>query len=169
MASARIEVATEKDFDQIYAIINDAAQRYRGVIPDDCWHEPYMSRAALQQEIDAGVVFWGYRDPQLAGVMGLQCVKHVALIRHAYVLPAMQGQGIGSKLLQFLRGETKQPLLIGTWAAAHWAIRFYERHGFQLISGAEKDRLLDTYWSIPTRQRDTSVVLADAKWQSHSS
>jgi len=161
MSSARIEVATEKDFDQIYTVINDAAQRYRGVIPDDCWHEPYMSHAALRREIDGGVVFWGYRDSQLAGVMGLQHVKDVALIRHAYVRPSAQGQGIGSKLLKFLQGETKRPLLIGTWAAAHWAIRFYQRHGFELILGAQKDRLLDRYWSIPERQRDVSVVLTD--------
>jgi GNAT superfamily N-acetyltransferase len=151
------------DFDLIYEIINDAAQRYRGVIPADCWHEPYMPRDELRREIEAGVVFWGYRaGSELLGVMGLQPVQDVSLIRHAYVRPSAQGGGIGGALLKFLQVRADRRLLVGTWAAAHWAIRFYERHGFAVIQAPEKDRWLDKYWSIPLRQRDTSVVLADA-------
>ncbi len=150
------------DFDVIYGIVNDAAQRYRGVIPADCWHEPYMTREQLRREIEAGVVFWGYRaGSELLGVMGLQPVQDVSLIRHAYVRSSAQGSGIGGALLKFLQARADRRLLVGTWAAAHWAIRFYEGHGFAVIQGSEKDRLLDKYWSIPLRQRDTSVVLAD--------
>ena len=148
------------DIAAIEAIINDAARAYRGAIPADRWHDPYMPRAALEAEIAAGVEFWGWSDASgLVGVMGLQDVKDVTLIRHAYVRSNQQRSGVGSALMDALVARVKRPLLVGTWAAAHWAIRFYERHGFRLVSAEEKDRLLDTYWSIPPRQRDTSVVL----------
>ncbi len=147
------------------AIVNDAAVAYRGVIPEDCWSEPYMPAEELQGEIEAGVVFWGCEeDGGLVGVMGLQDVDDVALIRHAYVRTALQGQGVGSRLLEFLAARTHRPLLIGTWAAATWAIRFYESHGFRLVPAGEKDTLLGRYWSIPSRQMETSVVLADRTW-----
>ncbi len=149
----------------ILGIINEAAQAYKGVIPADCWHEPYMSRAELEKEISAGVVFWGYElDGRLAGVMGRQDRGEVVLIRHAYVRPACQRQGIGAQLLRHLAREVSKPLLVGTWAAAHWAVRFYEKQGFRLVSPEEKDRLLKKYWNIPNRQVETSVVLADARW-----
>lgn len=154
------------DFEVIWAIINDGAQAYRGTIPEDRWTEPYMSREKLQHEIDDGVVFWGYEDADnLLGVMGLQEVRDVTLIRHAYVRTRSQKQGVGARLLSHLRLLTKRPVLIGTWADAVWAIRFYERHGFQMVSTTEKDRLLKEYWKIPERQIETSVVLADAKWR----
>ena len=153
------------DFEAILRIINDAAEVYRGVIPADRWKVPYMSSDELRHEMSAGVDFSGYdRGQGLVGVMGTQPVKDVRLIRHAYVSPAFQGQGIGGALLAALRADSKRPVLIGTWAAARWAIRFYEGHGFGLIEGAEKDRLLKTYWSIPDRQVETSVVLADPLW-----
>jgi GNAT superfamily N-acetyltransferase len=159
-----------RDFDLIWAIINDGAQAYRGIIPEDRWTEPYMSREKLLHEIDDGVVFWGYDDAgNLLGVMGLQQVRDVTLIRHAYVRTSHQKQGIGAHLLSHLRLLAKDPVLIGTWADAVWAIRFYERHGFQMVSTKEKDRLLKQYWKIPERQIETSVVLADAKWWELSS
>jgi len=148
------------DVPAIESIINEAAQAYRGAIPADRWHEPYMPRADLEREIAAGVQFWGFEDGgELVGVMGLQDVKDVTLIRHAYVRSAQQGRGIGSRLMEELVARTRKRLLVGTWAAAQWAIRFYESRGFRLVGSEEKDRLLDTYWSIPARQRDTSVVL----------
>jgi len=151
----------EQDFESMYAVVNDAAQAYRGVIPEDRWKEPYMPRAELRQEIADGVDFWGYeQDGELVGVMGIQHVKDVTLIRHAYVRTDRQRQGIGSQLLHRLMAQTARPTLIGTWATATWAIRFYQRHGFHLVSGEEKDRLLREYWSIPERQVETSVVLA---------
>ena len=144
----------------IGAIVNAAAEKYRGVIPSDCFHEPYMSDAALAAEIASGVVFWGCEhDGALAGVMGLQIVKGQALIRHAYVLPALQGGGIGSRLLQFLLAQQTGAVLVGTWSDASWAIRFYERHGFAMIARAEIVRLLRTYWTVSDRQIETSVVL----------
>jgi len=149
----------------IYEIINDAAQAYKGVIPADCWKEPYMSKDELRREMDEGVVFWGYEEGgELVGVMGIQHVQDVTLIRHAYVRTAKRNQGIGRKLLSYLREQTTRPILIGTWADAVWAIRFYEKHGFRLVSSEEKGRLLRKYWSIPERQIETSVVLADQKW-----
>jgi GNAT superfamily N-acetyltransferase len=155
----------DSDFKSIWTIINDGAQVYRGVIPEDRWTDPYMSREKLQHEINQGVVFWGYQDNGiLAGVMGLQQVQDVTLIRHAYVRSDSQGQGIGSRLLSHLRELTNDPVLIGTWADASWAIRFYERHGFRMVSIGDKDRLLKKYWNIPERQVETSVVLADASW-----
>src|SRR5437016_11464865 len=151
----------DADFPAIEVIINEAAQAYREVIPADCWHEPYITASALGTEIGAGVSFWGWDDSgDLIAVMGCQQVRDATLIRHAYVRTAHQGRGIGAALLGFLADRSTGPLLVGTWAAAVWAIRFYERHGFRLVSPAEKDRLLSTYWSIPTRQKETSVVLA---------
>ena len=152
------------DFEAIYTIINDAAEAYKGVIPEDRLNTPYMTKDELQHEIDDGVVFWGYEDDgALVGVMGIQDVKDVTLIRHSYVRTARQNEGIGGRLLSELREKTGSPILIGTWADAIWAIRFYERHGFRLVSSEEKDRLLKTYWSIPERQIETSVVLIDQK------
>jgi N-acetylglutamate synthase-like GNAT family acetyltransferase len=155
---------TESDFETIAAIINDGAAAYRGVIPADRLADPYMSTEELQGEIEAGVGFWGDDDGgEIAGVMGIQDVQDVTLIRHAYVRTDLQGRGTGGKLLAHLGSLTEQPVLMGTWAAATWAIRFYERHGFRLVPPAEKDRLLRRYWSIPERQVETSVVLADAR------
>ncbi len=153
------------EFETIGEIINDAAQAYRGVIPDDRWHEPYMSSAELEQQVKQGVIFWGTEQgSELAGVMGIQPVQDVTLIRHAYVRTACRNQGIGSKLLKHLCALTDRPILIGTWAAAVWAVAFYEKHGFRKVTPVEKDRLLKKYWSIPERQVETSVVLADEKW-----
>jgi N-acetylglutamate synthase-like GNAT family acetyltransferase len=160
-----IRQCDRSDFETIYAIINEAAQVYKGVIPADRWKEPYMSRDELRHEIEEGVVFWGYEElDQLVGVMGTQHVRDVTLIRHAYVRTAKQNKGIGERLLSSLREQTSFPILVGTWADANWAIRFYEKHGFRLVSPEEKDRLLGRYWSIPERQIETSVVLADRKW-----
>jgi N-acetylglutamate synthase-like GNAT family acetyltransferase len=160
-----IRPCDDSEFETIYEIVNDAAQAYRGVIPKDCWKEPYMPKDELRHEMATGVVFWGYEeDGEVVGVMGLQPVQDVALIRHAYVRTARQNQGIGGELLSHLRTLTDRPILVGTWAAAVWAIRFYEKHGFRLVSPEEKDRLLQKYWSIPERQIETSVVLADQKW-----
>ncbi len=158
-----IRLCDDHDFELIWTIINDGAQAYKGTIPADRWTEPYMSREKLQNEIDEGVVFWGYEDDAaLVGVMGIQKVRDVTLIRHAYVRISSQKRGIGGHLLCHLRELASGPMLIGTWAAAVWAIRFYERHGFRMVSPQEKDQLLKRYWSIPERQIDTSVVLADS-------
>jgi len=155
----------DADFESILEIVNTAAAVYKGVIPGDCWHEPYMPASELSAEIAAGVKFWGYETGDaLRGVMGLQPVADVELIRHAYVRPADQGQGIGGTLLRKLRARSDRPLLVGTWAAAVWARRFYEGHGFREVDRKTKDRLLRTYWSIPARQTETSVVLADSRW-----
>ncbi len=160
-----IRLCVNSEFEQIYEIINEAAQAYRGVIPPDRWKEPYMSRDELQHEIRAGVNFWGYEeDGNLVGVMGIQQVQDVMLIRHSYVRTARQHRGVGEKLLSFLRLQTTHPILVGTWAEAVWAIRFYEQHGFRVVSREDKDRLLKKYWSVPDRQIETSVVLADDKW-----
>ena len=147
------------------AIVNDAAKAYRGVIPADRWHEPYMPADELAREIAEGVVFWvAEQDGRLAGVMGIQDKGDVALVRHAYVAPTTQRAGVGTSLLRHVEGLVDKPILIGTWAAASWAIDFYRRNGFTVVSSGEKDRLLRTYWSIPTRQIETSVVLADERW-----
>ena len=157
---AKIRSCADTDFDAMHAVINAAATAYAGVIPADRYHVPYMPAAELRNEIAAGVRFWGWHDPEgLSGVMGSQDVDDVTLIRHAYVTPERQGAGIGSRLLAHLLGLPHQPLLVGTWADAAWAVRFYERHGFRLVAPEEKDRLLRRYWSIPERQVDTSVVL----------
>jgi GNAT superfamily N-acetyltransferase len=155
-----IRRCTVSDIPTIDSIINEAAEKYRGVIPADCWHEPYMSRAELEREIAAGVAFSGWEEGgELIGVMGVQRVKDATLIRHAYVRAAQQGKGIGGKLLAALGADVNGKLLIGTWADASWAIRFYQGHGFRLVPLEEKNRLLDTYWTISPRQRETSVVL----------
>jgi len=156
----------ERDLELIWAIINDGAQAYKGIIPADRWTEPYMSKEKLQHEIEDGVVFWGYEEAgTLVGVMGIQPVQDVTLIRHAYVRGNSQKRGIGAQLLSHLREMAIGPVLIGTWADAVWAIRFYERNGFQMVGPEEKNRLLRKYWSIPERQIETSVVLADSMWR----
>lgn len=157
-----IRPCIDVELSEIHTIINDAAVAYRGIIPADCWHEPYMSHDALVREIGSGVRFWGWeQDGVLVGVMGIQDVKDVTLIRHAYVRTVQRNHGIGAQLLEHLRALTQRPLLIGTWAAADWAIRFYEKHGFHVVDNEEKDRLLRKYWSISDRQIETSVVLAE--------
>ena len=154
----------ESDFEVIWQIINDGAQAYKGVIPQDLWKQPYMSQDDLRHEMHNGVEFWGFEEERdLNGVMGIQPVKGVTLIRHAYVRTRQQKAGIGSRLLAHLRNLTSGPVLIGTWADASWAIRFYEKYGFQLVGPEEKNRLLKTYWTIPDRQIATSVVLVDRK------
>ena len=155
----------DRDFEMIWAIINDGARAYEGVIPEDRWTDPYMSRNELRHEINDGVAFWGYEDNgKLAGVMGFQQVQDVTLIRHAYVATISQKRGIGAELLSHLRKLTPGPVLIGTWADAAWAIRFYEKRGFRIVRPQQKDQLVRRYWIIPERQIETSVVLADAKW-----
>jgi GNAT superfamily N-acetyltransferase len=155
-----IRPCRDDDRPAMLAIVNAAAGAYRGVIPEDRWHEPYMGAEDLDGEIAAGIAFWGYEaDGVLLGVMGTQPVEDVDLIRHAYVLPASQGLGVGGALLAHLCRLKERRMLVGTWAAAEWAIRFYRRHGFEPVSHEEKDRLLKTYWTIPDRQIETSVVL----------
>jgi GNAT superfamily N-acetyltransferase len=148
-------------FDNILKIINDAAQAYKGIIPDDRWKEPYMSYAELEEEIEAGVRLFGWMEGgHLLGVTGIQAIEDTTLIRHAYVLPGFQRKGIGTRLLEHLLGLCETPeILVGTWTDATWAIRFYEKHGFKMVSSREKDRLLRKYWNIPDRQIETSVVL----------
>lgn len=146
-------------------IVNDAARAYRGVIPADRWREPYMSRDELLHEIGDGVVFWIAEDGgRPVGVIGIQDKRDVALVRHAYVAPTLQRSGVGTKLLRHVQRLAGKPLLLGTWADASWAIAFYRRNGFTVVAGSEKDRLLRTYWSIPERQVESSVVLADEPW-----
>ncbi len=160
-----IRNAVNKDFNRIYQIINDAATAYKSVIPDDRWQEPYMSEEELKNQIAEGVRFFCYADQDLIkGVMGIQDRKTVKLIRHAYVLTELRKKGIGSLLIRHLIKDTFKPVLIGTWKAASWAIRFYEKHGFALVSDEEKNILLRKYWNIPDRQIETSVVLADKKY-----
>jgi GNAT superfamily N-acetyltransferase len=156
-----IRLSVDTDFAAMFAIINDAARTYRGVIPDDRWHEPYMPADELAREIADGVVFWvAEEEGRLVGVMGIQDKGDVALVRHAYVAPTTQRAGVGTRLLRHVEGLIDKPILIGTWAAASWAIEFYRRNGYTVIPGSDKDRLLRTYWSIPARQIETSVVLA---------
>jgi GNAT superfamily N-acetyltransferase len=151
----------EDERDEILAIINAAAGAYRGVIPADRWHEPYMEPHELENEIAQGVRFWGYvADGALTGVMGVQSVGDVDLIRHAYVRPDSQRRGVGAALLRCLRDAGSRPMLVGTWAAADWAIGFYRRHGFEVVSPGRSSELLRTYWTIPARQIESSVVLA---------
>lgn len=153
------------EFEKIYQVIHDAASAYRGVIAPGCWKEPYMSRGELRREMDDGVVFSGfYEGIELLGVMGLQHVGEVALIRHAYVKTAVQRRGIGTGLLAHLRRQTDLPMLVGTWKAATWAIRFYQKHGFRLVQPALKEQLLRQFWSVPQRQIEESVVLADERY-----
>lgn len=155
-----IRSCTERDLLDIYAVVNDGAHAYRGVIPSEHWRDPYMPVDELRSEIAAGVRFWGYQlNNQLIGVMGLQEVQDVALIRHAYVRTAYRNQGVGGQLLAELRNQTEHRLLVGTWGAARWAIRFYEKHGFRLAGERTKNRLLKRYWSIGASQIEASVVL----------
>ena len=156
-----ITPCTPADVPAIFEIINDAAQAYKGIIPADRWHEPYMPMADLQSEIAKGVRFYGYRDGgELIGVMGIQDVQDVTLIRHAYVRTSSRRHGIGRALLEHLNRLATRPVMLGTWKAATWAIGFYEKNGFYVVSDAEKNRLLRKYWTIPERQVEESVVLA---------
>jgi len=150
----------------VYGIINDAAQAYKGIIPEDRWHEPYMSRDALKNEIDDGVQFWGVENNgELVGVMGIQDKGGVDLIRHAYVRTDQRRKGFGRQLLKRLEAETEKPILIGTWADAVWAVAFYQKNGYRLLDPEEKTMLLHRFWNIPERQVETSVVLANGKWE----
>jgi N-acetylglutamate synthase-like GNAT family acetyltransferase len=153
------------DLLQILALINEAAQAYRGVVPHDRWHDPYMPADELSREIASGVVFWAAEDNgAVLGVMGLQDRDDVTLVRHAYVSPAQQRKGIGLTLLRHIEALSTKPILIGTWADASWAIAFYRRNGFILLPHDETGPLLRKYWSIPERQIETSVVLANRAW-----
>jgi len=156
----------QTDIQEICDIINDAASAYKGIIPDDRWHDPYMPEEELQKQIDEGVQFWSWKEHgEMMGVMGIQYKEDVTLIRHAYVRSLFRNKGIGSKLLAHLSSIASTPVLIGTWAAATWAIEFYKKHGFRLLSSSETESLLRKYWKIPDRQIETSVVLANADWK----
>jgi N-acetylglutamate synthase-like GNAT family acetyltransferase len=156
------------DVDEIQAIINDGASAYRGIIPQDRWHEPYMSKDELKNQISEGVEFWCFAEEgRILGVMGIQIKKDVTLIRHAYVRTSERKKGIGSRLLHHLISKAQTPVLIGTWADATWAIGFYQKHGFKLVSEQEKNELLKKYWNIPDRQVQTSVVLASPSWEAN--
>ena len=158
--AGHVRLCTDDERPALLAIINAAAEAYRGVIPADRWHEPYMAASELDAEIAAGVRFWGYEDGgALLGVMGTQTVRDVELIRHAYVAPDAQRRGVGGALLDHLVAAATRPILVGTWAAAEWAIAFYRRHGFALVGPARTRELLQRYWTIPARQVATSVVL----------
>jgi N-acetylglutamate synthase-like GNAT family acetyltransferase len=160
-----IRICKQVDTFEIFEIINDAAKAYKGVIPDDRYNEPYMAMEELKNEISDEVIFWGFEENgKLLGVMGIQNKSNVSLIRHAYVRTNQRKNGIGSKLLSHLKGLSNKPILIGTWNTAVWAINFYLKNGFTLISSEEKDILLKTYWNISDRQIETSVVLCDNKW-----
>ena len=160
-----IRKCKQSESDIIHEIINDGAQAYKGVIPADRWHEPYMSREELKQEMVDGVVFWGFEaDQELVGVMGIQDKGDVNLIRHAYVRTRSRKQGIGTQLLKHLESIDGKPILIGTWADAIWAIAFYQKNGYRVVTETEKNRLLRKYWSISEQQVETSVVLADKRW-----
>ena len=162
-----IEKCTANDFEDIYEIINDAASAYKGVIPADCWHEPYMSKDELRTQINQGVEFWCYKETEkIMGVMGVQDKGDVTLIRHAHVRTIYRNKGIGGKLLARLIELTSKPVLIGTWSEAKWAIDFYKKYGFSLLPEEEKNKLLAKYWIISQRQVETSVVLANADWKS---
>jgi GNAT superfamily N-acetyltransferase len=148
------------DFAAIRSLINRAAEAYRGVIPPDCWHDPYMPEQQLATDIDGGVHFWGCEEAgELLGVMGIQAVRDVELIRHAYVRPDRQRGGVGAALIEHLKVRSPGRMLVGTWRAASWAIAFYQRHGFELHEPARAQRLLADYWRISERQAETSVVL----------
>lgn len=160
-----ISTCRETDFNEILEIINDAASAYRGIIPPDRWHEPYMTGEELKRQIGDGVEFWRYaEDDKILGVMGIQFREDVTLIRHAYVRTTERKKGIGSRLLEHLCRIAITPVLIGTWANAKWAIEFYQKHGFKLLPQDEKNSVLKKYWTIPERQIETSVVLASSEW-----
>jgi len=164
-----IQKCVSENFREVFEVINDGASAYKGIIPQDRWHEPYMTEEELLAQVNQGVEFWVYTDNnRITGVMGMQAKEDVALIRHAYVRTPDRNKGIGSRLLTHLLAMTHAPVLIGTWAAAHWAIDFYKKHGFRLLPGEEKDRLLRKYWNIPDRQIETSVVLAGPTWITNS-
>lgn len=168
--SAQIRMASETDTPAMLAIINAAAVAYRGVIPADRWHEPYMPAQQLEKEIADGIVFWVAEERAgMIGLMGIQDKGDVALVRHAYVEPSAQGKGVGTRLLRHVQHLSDRPFLIGTWAAATWAIEFYRRNGFTVVSSHDKDALLRRYWSIAARQVETSLVLADEKWMDANS
>jgi GNAT superfamily N-acetyltransferase len=152
---------SSSDFDSILAVVNNSAQIYKGIIPNDRWKDPYMPLEELKREIDSGIVFYGWmEEDSVVGVMGIQRVKDTTLIRHSYILTDYQRKGIGGELLEYLKVLAGTPeILVGTWKTATWAIRFYKKHGFQLVSTEEKDNLLREYWDIPERQIETSVVL----------
>lgn len=159
----------QSDLKEICDIINDAAVAYKVIIPDDRWHEPYMPEEELQKQIDEGVQFWCWKENgEMMGVMGIQDKGEVTLIRHAYVRSVYRNKGIGSKLLAHLASISTKPVLIGTWADATWAIKFYQKHGFRLLSKPETETLLRKYWIIPDRQIEISVVLANPEWKSVS-
>lgn len=161
-----IRKGTDEDFEEIFSIINDAAMAYKGVIPPDRWHEPYMIKDELQAQIEDGVRFSCYVDGnKIIGVMGIQDKTEVRLIRHAYVRTKQRNRGIGTLILRELIKDAKKPILIGTWKAADWAISFYEKHRFWLVEEEEKNYLLKKYWTIPDRQIETSVVLVDEKYK----
>ena len=165
-----IRRCTDSEFEVILEIINDGAQAYKGVIPADCWHEPYMSREELKHEIEDRVSFWGFEnEATLIGVMGIQDKGDVTLIRHAYMRSNKRNQGIGTRLLHFLEAAIEKPILIGTWADATWAVAFYEKNGYRLLPEEEKNQLLKKYWNIPERQVMTSLVLANKRWTSPTS
>ena len=160
-----IRKCTTDEFEKILAIINEAAQAYKGVIPAECWHEPYMDAEHFKKEISYEVVFYGFEEEgKLVGVIGLQKFNYVTLVRHAYVLPSHQGKGIGGQLLEHIKALTDKPLLVGTWKDTAWSIKFYEKHGFKIVSEPETKRLLARYWIITDAHRINSVVLGDAKW-----
>jgi GNAT superfamily N-acetyltransferase len=166
MSMSAIRPCTAADLPSLFSIVNDAARAYQGVIPADCWREPYMPLEELEREIGDGVAFSGYEAGcELLGVMGIQDRGDVTLIRHAYVRTSERRKGIGDALLKHLEGMTAKPILIGTWTAASWAIRFYEKNGYRLLPRPEIERLLRRYWTISERQIETSVVLANAAWR----
>jgi N-acetylglutamate synthase-like GNAT family acetyltransferase len=160
-----IRECDEKDFESILGIINDAAMKYKGVIPAECWREPYMSEEALKKDIESGVQFYGYEEVNvLIGVMGIQYFPDVTLIRDAYVRGSAQGKGIGGTLLRYLISKTDKPVLIGTWRDTEWSVKFYEKHGFKVLGKSEADALLKKYWVASKTHFDNSVVLADGKY-----
>ncbi len=152
---------TKSDNSKILYVINNAAARYKGIIPDNCWHEPYMSKQELVDELADGVHMFGYHlNNKLIGVIGIQKIKDVVLIRHAYTLTSYQGKGIGSALLEYLLKKNKNSrLLVGTWRNAAWAVRFYEKFDFILHTKDRSTLLLKRYWKIPSKQIKNSVVL----------
>ena len=157
----------KKDFNTIYTIINDASIAYKGIIPEDRWKEPYMSKNELETQIKEGVQFWNYEEnKEILGVMGIQFKDGVTLIRHAYVRTIARQKGIGGKLLKHLITMSETPVLIGTWKDASWAISFYKKYGFRVLSDDEKNKLLNSYWNVPERQIETSIVLASEDWKS---
>ena len=156
-----ITECTKKNISNILYVINDASLKYKGIIPNDCWHEPYMTKQKLISEFANGVRMFGYnKDSNLVGVMGIQELKNVTLIRHAYILTQYQGLGIGKSLLQHLfKIKTSSCLLVGTWRDATWAIQFYEKFGFLLHTKKQTAQLLKKYWNLPSKQIENSVVL----------